>query len=73
MQSFRESSTPSLNDPSLALPLPTTFAIALSTLPLLAALTAGRWVSDSAIQLGQASEELFRGDRLPSRPLMNED
>jgi hypothetical protein len=73
MRSFRESSPPSWLDLSLVSPLPTTFAIGLGTLPLLAALTTGRWISDSALQLGKASEELFRGDRLPSRPLMPED
>lgn len=44
-------------------------AIALSvsavTLPLLGGLVLSRWAMAGLTQLGSASEELFRGDRLP--------
>lgn len=44
-------------------------AIALSvsavTLPLLGGLVLSRWAMVGLTQLGSASEELFRGDRLP--------
>lgn len=70
MKSFREPSSPSSPDLSFSLPLAIDLAISFSTLPLLALLAAGRLASQSAIQLGEASEELFRGDRLPTRPLM---
>jgi hypothetical protein len=72
MHSFREPSGPSLPDFAIALPMATSLAVGLGTVPLLAALAAGRAVSEQAIALGKASEELFRGDRLPSRPLMTE-
>ena len=45
-------------------------AISLGTLPLIALVAAGHIVADGLIELGQASEELFRGERLPSLPLM---
>lgn len=70
MKSFREPSSPSSLDLSVSLPLAIDLAISLGTLPLLALLTVGHLASQSAIQLGEASEELFRGDRLPTRPLM---
>lgn len=73
MQSFREPSSSSLPDLSVALPLPMTLALSLGTIPLLALLFAGRLVNHSAIELSKASEELFRGDRLPSRPLIHDD
>ena len=70
MKSFREPSSPSTPDLSISLPLAIDLTISLSTIPLLALLTVGRLASQSAIQLGEASEELFRGDRLPTRPLI---
>ena len=39
--------------------------LAVSTLPLIVGLLITKTVSDAVIGLGQASEELFRGDRLP--------
>ncbi len=72
MNSFRESSTPSLPDLSIALPLASTVTLGLATAPALALLTAARLMNEQAIALGKASEELFRGDRLPSRPLLND-
>lgn len=40
-------------------------AIAGATLPLLGALTLGDWLGHSVGLLGDVSEELLRGDRLP--------
>ncbi len=70
MQSFREPSSPSPLNLSVSLPLAVELAISFSTVPLLVLLAAGRAASHSAVQLGKASEELFRGDRLPTRPLI---
>ena len=70
MQSFREPASSSPLDLSVALPLAIDLTVSLSTVPLLVLLTAGHLASQSAIQLGKASEELFRGDRLPTRPLI---
>lgn len=39
--------------------------LAVSTLPLIVGLLITKTISDTVIGLGQASEELFRGDRLP--------
>ncbi len=72
MRSFRESLPSSVPDLSVALPLATTLSIGLATVPLLAVLAAGRLIGEQAIELGKASEELFRGDRLPSRPLLDD-
>lgn len=46
-------------------PSPCTIAVALTTAPLLAGLLAAKAISDTLVNLGQASEEVFRGDRLP--------
>ncbi len=70
MQSFREPSKPSLPDLSVSLPVAVELTISASTLPLLALLTGGRAIAAGLNELGQASEEIFRGDRLPSRPLL---
>lgn len=40
-------------------------AIGAATLPLLSGIVASRWLGAGLGQLGSASEELFRGDRLP--------
>jgi hypothetical protein len=73
MQAFRE--TPKTTPPALSVPLPLAidFTIALGTLPLIALLTAAASVAESWTRLGQASEEIFRGDRLPTLPLMSDD
>ena len=39
--------------------------LSAATVPLLAGLVAGRFVSELMMGLSQASEEVFRGDRLP--------
>lgn len=48
---------------------PTTVGVAwgvgLASASVVAASLAGRWLSVMVAQLGQTSEEIFRGDRLP--------
>jgi len=39
--------------------------LSAATVPLLAGLVAGRMVNELMMGLSQASEEVFRGDRLP--------
>jgi hypothetical protein len=39
--------------------------ISVATLPVLMGLIGGRMMSQTLIDLGRASEEIFRGDRLP--------
>ncbi|MEL7329404.1 MAG: hypothetical protein AAGJ69_06125 [Cyanobacteria bacterium J06559_1] len=73
MQSFREpeaSKRPSLG---ISLPIAIELTIGLSTLPMLAILTSSRVLSFGLLQLGHASEELFRGEQLPTLPLMKKD
>lgn len=46
-------------------PSPCDVAIALTTIPALAGLIVAKHLQDIMIGLGQSSEEIFRGDRLP--------
>lgn len=71
MQSFREPSAAKLPELSISVPVSTDFAVSLGTLPVIALLTGGYAVASGLSQLGLASEELFRGDRLPSHPLLD--
>jgi hypothetical protein len=43
----------------------TAFWVSLATAPMLAGLWGAQALLNSTVQLGRASEELFRGDRLP--------
>lgn len=70
MQSFRQSEIPSSPQFRVQFPVATEVIISLSSLPLVSLLAVGYIVTDGLVELGQASEELFRGDRLPSLPLM---
>ena len=70
MQSFRQPETTSPPRLPIQLPLATEVIISLSSLPLVSLLALGHVVANSLADVGQASEELFRGDRLPSLPLM---
>ncbi len=47
--------------------------LALSTVPLVVGLLVMKTLSDTVIALGQASEEIFRGDRLPILNLHTHD
>ncbi len=53
--------------PAVKLPiqLPTGVMLSLSTAPLLCLLLGGRAVAIALREIGQTSEEIFRGDRLP--------
>ena len=71
MQSFREPTQSAHAQPSISVSVPVDLALVASTIPLLALVVSARVVADGLTELGKASEELFRGDRLPSRPLMD--
>ncbi len=45
--------------------VPTQILLSLSTFPLLLVLVGGQALTKAIAELGQASEEIFRGDRLP--------
>jgi hypothetical protein len=45
--------------------VPTQLLLSLSTAPLLLLLVSGKALAKAMNELGQASEEIFRGDRLP--------
>ncbi|MFK8185564.1 MAG: hypothetical protein AB8B99_19480 [Phormidesmis sp.] len=72
MQSFREPAAPVRPAPSLSIPVPIDFALVAGTIPLLAFVVSARLVAEGLTELGNASEELFRGERLPTRPLMQQ-
>lgn len=73
MQSFRQSKRPSLPKFSPQIPVTTELLISLSSLSLVSSLAIAQAIAHQLSTMGQASEELFRGDRLPSLPLMNSD
>lgn len=45
----------------------------ISTVPVLTALVAGKYAAETMQAIGQSSEELFRGDRLPILPFPTEE
>lgn len=45
--------------------LPVELCIGLATAPVLVALVGGKALAQAVNELGQLSEEMFRGDRLP--------
>lgn len=45
--------------------VPTTLLLSLGTIPVLAVLIGGKAILQAMREVGEASEELFRGDRLP--------
>lgn len=51
--------------PSSDFKVPTDLLLSLGTIPLLLALVGSRAVAEAMKDLGQASEEILRGDRLP--------
>ena len=73
MQSFRKTSPSPPPVPSLTLPVGMELAISLCALPMIGMLLSEKAVSKGLMQLGEASEEIFRGDRLPILPLLNSD
>ncbi|MEM8505949.1 MAG: hypothetical protein AAF716_22705 [Cyanobacteria bacterium P01_D01_bin.1] len=68
--STRTSTDPESSSFSVALPLPIDIAIGLATLPMLAIVISSQLAAHALTQLGDSSEELFRGDRLPTLPLL---
>lgn len=70
MQAFRDRP---VHIPAQPYPAPSQGAIGLVTPPVLGLILSSRILSEALIWLGQQSEEVFRGDRLPSLPLMNPD
>lgn len=50
---------------SNSLPNPTTFWVSLATVPVLFGILAAHSLAENLKVLGQSSEEIFRGDRLP--------
>lgn len=70
MQSFREPAVLSPLNLSKSLPLAVDFTVCLTTVPLLSLLLLERTLTITLNELGEASEELFRGDRLPTLPLL---
>lgn len=45
--------------------VPTALLLSLGTIPVLAVLIGGKAILQAMRELGEASEEIFRGDRLP--------
>lgn len=45
--------------------VPTNILLSFVTSPFLLGLIAAKSLADTVIEMGEASEELFRGDRLP--------
>ena len=70
MQSFRPPESSPSPTVHIQLPIATDVAISFGSLPLVALIAVGHIFADGLTEIGQASEELFRGDRLPSLPLM---
>lgn len=59
-----------MNRPSSP-PLPLDIMLGVATIPLLVGLVGTKLIARTVIELGQASEEIFRGDRLPLLNLSN--
>ena len=70
MQSFRQSETSSGLPGRIQIPVATEAMVSLGSLPLIGLIAAGHLVARGLVEIGQQSEELFRGERLPSLPLM---
>lgn len=73
MPAFRESPSSTLPELSVSWPLAIDVTIGLTTCGLVALLAASQAATEGLTRLGQTSEELFRGDRLPTLPLMGSD
>ncbi|MEB3310947.1 MAG: hypothetical protein VKJ02_12000 [Snowella sp.] len=52
--------------------MPTNLCLSLVTFPLLVGLGISQTLAKGMIEFGQASEEIFRGDRLPILPFPEE-
>ena len=51
--------------------MPTKILLSLSTAPLLLILIGGKALTELVKEVGQATEEVFRGDRLPILKISN--
>ncbi len=56
---------PSQQRPSAPIGVPVDLLISLATVPLVVGLVGTKMLTQAAQELGQWSEEMFRGDRLP--------
>jgi hypothetical protein len=65
MQPFRSRSDQILTSPTVGLALQPEWLVSAATVPLVSALVISRALSHVMIQMGMASEEIFRGVRLP--------
>ena len=65
MQPFRSKSDEVKLSSPLAIKVEADVLVSLATIPLLGALSCGRAINRWIIELGLASEEIFRGERLP--------
>lgn len=52
---------------------PAKLLLSLGTAPLLVALIGGKAIADLMKEIGQTTEELFRGDRLPVLKIVPKD
>lgn len=52
--------------------IPNQILLQISTVPVLTALVVGKAVAETVQAIGQNSEEVFRGDRLPILPFPTE-
>ncbi len=62
---MESSNTPSNQQPSPKMVVPVDLLISLATVPLVVGLVGTKALTQIAQELGQLSEEVFRGDRLP--------
>lgn len=74
-QSTQTPQSDSQTSPSPQFKMPSDWLISLATTPILLVLGGSKALVDTVLDLSQASEEVFRGDRLPvlKFPLEQED
>ena len=65
MQSFRENSSGNTTVTTPGVKIPSNLLISLATGPMLLALLGNKAINQLLPEIGQYSEEIFRGDRLP--------
>lgn len=73
MYSFREPNILPTSDSRISLPIPADLAVSVVSVPFLLLLMSRQATLNRLIQLGGESEEIFRGERLPSLPLLSTD
>jgi hypothetical protein len=65
MNSFRQNIPETQVSQGANLTIPSTLIVGCATVPLLFGLLSARAAADLMMTIGSASEEVFRGDRLP--------